>query len=90
MSKPIDHYVRAVTELKDQLIALGEVVSDLYFKNVLLANLDSSYKSIWNSLLAQPAGESNLTAVLSVILGATYIQLDIKSAADNILESQVK
>jgi hypothetical protein len=82
--------VQAVTELKDQLVALGEVVSDLYFKDVLLANLDSSYKSIQNSLLAQPAGESDLTGVLSVISGTTYIQLDIKSAADNILESQVK
>jgi hypothetical protein len=89
-SKPIDHYVQAVTELKDQLVALGEVVSDLYFKDVLLANLDSSYESIRNSLLAQPAEESDLTGVLSVILGTTYIQLDIKSAADNILKSQVK
>jgi hypothetical protein len=89
-SKPIEHYVQAVTELKDQLVALREVVSDLYFKDVLLANLDSSYESIRNSLLAQPAGESDLTGVLSVISGTTYIQLDIKSAADNILESQVK
>jgi hypothetical protein len=45
-SKPIDHYVWAVTELKDQLIALREVISDFYFKDILLANLDSSYKLI--------------------------------------------
>ena len=89
-SKPIDYYVRAVTELKDQLIALGEVVSDLYFKDVLLANLDPTYESIRNSLLAQPAGESDLTAILSVVSGATYIQLDIKSAANDLLESQIK
>jgi hypothetical protein len=82
--------MQAVTELMDQLITLREVISDLYFKDILLANLDSSYELIWNSLLAQPAGESDLTGVLSVISGATYIQLDIKSSANNILESQVK
>lgn len=90
ISKPINHYVRAVTDLKDQLVALGEAVSDLYFKDVLLANLDPTYESIYNSPLAQPAGESDLTAVLSVVSGATYIQLDIKSAADNLLELQIK
>ncbi|KAJ7099147.1 Alpha/Beta hydrolase protein, partial [Mycena epipterygia] len=75
-SKPVEDYVQKVSDLRDQLIALGETVSDNYFKDVLLANLDPLYVGIRNTLLSQPKGESDLDDVKSVISGATYIVPD--------------
>nr|GAT49568.1 predicted protein [Mycena chlorophos] len=75
-TKPIEDYVTAVTSLRDQLEALGEKVSDNYFKDVLLANLNPLYVAVRNSLLAQPTGESDLATVKSVISGALYINDD--------------
>lgn len=89
-TKPIDHYVQKVMELKSQLEALGESISDNYVKDILLSNLDPAYASVRNSLLSQPSGESNLDAVKSVILSATYITLetsgDVDIAANDILD----
>lgn len=78
-SLPVEKYVEKVTELRDQLVALGEEVSENYFKDVLLANLDPLYLPIRNTLLSQPAGESDLAAVKSVISGATYIKPDTEN-----------
>ncbi|KAJ6632196.1 hypothetical protein B0H10DRAFT_1937874 [Mycena sp. CBHHK59/15] len=72
-SKPIEQYVQKGSDLRDQLTTLGETISDNYFKDVLLANLGPLYVGIRNMLLSQPAGESNLDTVKSVISGVTYI-----------------
>lgn len=81
-SKPIDHYVQKVMELKSQLEALGESISDNYVKDILLSNLDPAYASVRNSLLSQPSGESNLDTVKSVVLSATYIALETSGNVD--------
>jgi hypothetical protein len=76
ISKPVEQYVQEVSDLKDQLTALGEEISNNYFKDVLLANLDPLYIGLRNTLLGQPGGESELNDIKSVISGATYIKPD--------------
>ena len=72
-SQPVEKYVKKVMELRDQLEALGEKVSENYYKDVLLANLDPLYVAVRNSLLSQPTGESDLKTIKNVISSATYI-----------------
>ena len=89
-SQPVDQYIQTLRDLKGQLATLGEEISDVYFKDVLLAGLDPAYESVRNSLLSQLTAdkkEVDLDTTISMISGATYIQLNVESAADRVLDS---
>lgn len=88
ISKPIKQYIQKVTTLRKQLIDLGKTISNNYFIDILLANLDVAYKSVRNNILGQGGDTLKLENVVSIISGATYIQLNFKSVADAMVKDK--
>lgn len=62
----IDIFLNAVTNAKAQLEAIGITIDDTAVKDVILGNLDDSFKDIRTSLLTQPT-EPSLDTVRSVL-----------------------
>ena len=65
-SKHIDIFIQDVLRARDQLKAIGVDVDDTAVKDVILMNLDESYKDVKTSLLTQPT-EPSLATVRSIL-----------------------
>lgn len=65
-SKPIEVYIQSIINAKNQMVAIGQAVTEVQVKDTIIMNLHPSYDTIKVSLLTQPT-EPNLATIRSIL-----------------------
>jgi hypothetical protein len=77
ISKPINHYLQALSATRQKLEALNCKIDDTEFKDILLMHLHPSFHPVRTSLLAQTT-EPDLRAVTSILTSSAAADIAIK------------